>query len=99
MSPCCLAYRPILRFEPSDNVTSRQHSARHRAVWRVLLETGRQGDSTTTHRLALCRSKSATIGRGNTSKKNSRKTKWRPIFPAPNDKHDRAWIDTILRGT
>jgi hypothetical protein len=32
MSPCRLTYKPILRFEPTDNVTSRQHAARQRAV-------------------------------------------------------------------
>jgi hypothetical protein len=54
MSPCRLAYTPILRFEPSDNVTSQQHSARQRAVLRTLLATGRQDESPTTRRLALC---------------------------------------------
>jgi hypothetical protein len=39
MSPCRLAYMPILQFEPSDNVTSRQH-----AVWHAALET-RQDDT------------------------------------------------------
>jgi hypothetical protein len=50
-----LAYKPILQFESSDNVTSRQHAAQQRAVWRAALETGRQDDSATTHRLVLCR--------------------------------------------
>jgi hypothetical protein len=54
MSPCCLAYKSILRFKQSDNVTSRQHAARQPAVWRTLLATGRQDDSPTMRRLALC---------------------------------------------
>jgi hypothetical protein len=35
ISPFRLAYKPILRFEQIDNVTSRQHSPRQRAVWRA----------------------------------------------------------------
>jgi hypothetical protein len=54
MSPCRLAYKPILRFEPSDNVTSWQHPSRQHAVWRTSLATGRQDTSPTTHRFALC---------------------------------------------
>jgi hypothetical protein len=54
MSPCRLAYKTVLRFEPSGNVTSRQHAARQRAIWRTSLATGRQDESLTTHRLARC---------------------------------------------
>jgi hypothetical protein len=54
MSPCRLANQPILRFEPIDNVTSRQHAARQRAVWRTSLATGREDESPTTRRFALC---------------------------------------------
>jgi hypothetical protein len=54
MSPCRVAYKPILRFEPSDKVTSRQYAARQRAVWRKSLATGRQDESPTMRRLALC---------------------------------------------
>jgi hypothetical protein len=53
VSRCHLAYKPILRFEPSDNMTSRQHAARQRAVWRTSLSTGRQDKSPTTRRFAL----------------------------------------------
>jgi hypothetical protein len=70
MSPCRLTYiyifkEPILRFELSDNVTSRQHAARQLAVWRASLATGRQDDSEITRGLALCR----TVGSDNMSTK------------------------------
>jgi hypothetical protein len=55
MSPYCLAYKPILRFEPSDNVTLRQHAAQQHAVWRSSLATGRQDESPTSRRFTLCR--------------------------------------------
>jgi hypothetical protein len=55
MSPFALTYMPILQFEPSYNVTSQPHAARQRAVLRAALETGRQADSATMCRLALCR--------------------------------------------
>jgi hypothetical protein len=55
MSPCRAANKSILWFEPSDNVTSQQHIPRQRAVWRASLATGRQDESPTTRRLALCR--------------------------------------------
>jgi hypothetical protein len=54
-SPCRLAYKPILQFDPSENVTSRQHAAHQRAVWRLSLATGQQDDSAKMRRLALCR--------------------------------------------
>jgi hypothetical protein len=41
ISPCHLAYKPILRFELSDNVTSRQYAAGQRAVWRTSLAIDR----------------------------------------------------------
>jgi hypothetical protein len=44
------ANKPILSFEPSENVSSRQHAARQRTVWRISLAAGRQ-----TRCLALCR--------------------------------------------
>jgi hypothetical protein len=66
MLPCRLAYKPILRFEPSDNVSSQQHIARQRAVWRASLATGRQDESLTTRRLALCR----VVASANTTHKN-----------------------------
>jgi hypothetical protein len=55
MSPCRLTYKPILQFEPSDNVTSRQHAARQRAVWRAALETEGQGDNASFCALSCCR--------------------------------------------
>jgi hypothetical protein len=42
--------KPILRFKPSNNVTSRQQAARQHAVWRASLATGRQNESPTTSR-------------------------------------------------
>jgi hypothetical protein len=54
MSLCRLAYKPILQFEQSGNVTSHQHAARQRVVWLATLETGRQDNSATTRRLTLC---------------------------------------------
>jgi hypothetical protein len=56
MSPCHRAYKPVLRFEPSDNVTSRPHAARQRAVWRASLASdGMTRRKSITDRLALCR--------------------------------------------
>jgi hypothetical protein len=52
MWPCCLAYKPILQLEPSDNVTSRP-AARKFAVWRTSLATGRQDESATTRLFVL----------------------------------------------
>jgi hypothetical protein len=46
MTRCCeheSAKRPILTFEPSGNVWSRQNAMRQCAVWHVSLTTGRQG--------------------------------------------------------
>jgi hypothetical protein len=37
MSPCRLAYTPILQLELSDNLTSWQHAARQRAVWHFVV--------------------------------------------------------------
>jgi hypothetical protein len=42
-------------YKPMDRATSRQRAARQRTVWRASLETGRQDDSATTRRFALCR--------------------------------------------
>jgi hypothetical protein len=50
-----MAYKPILQFEHSDNVTSRQQASQQRAVSGAALETGQQDDSATTYRLVLCR--------------------------------------------
>lgn len=45
MSHCRSVQIEGLAYKPSDRVTSRQRAARQRAVWRALLETGRQDDS------------------------------------------------------
>jgi hypothetical protein len=45
----------VIRILLYYNMKSRQHAARERAVWRASLATGRQDESPTTRRLALCR--------------------------------------------
>jgi hypothetical protein len=52
MSHCRSAQIEGLTYKPSDRMTSGQHAARQRTVWRTSLETGRQDDSSTTRRLA-----------------------------------------------